>query len=491
MSALALDASAATRARDTTADDTAPLWSAAPWQPHGATAKERDASLFEFARALRAPSQVRSRRLDRELAHPTLPAGYTYFGQLVAHDVSHHEPPGRPPHASTAPIGAGSLVNRRREKLVLETLYGGGPGLERELYEHDDAARMRVVERRSPEKGRRFFDLARAADGRALVADHRQDQNAIVAQVHVALARAHNALVGALRELEPTVAPLEIHARARAWLVRCYRHVLVHDWLPRVLDERGRRDVEAALATARSGARLELPLFGGAAPFVSAEFAFAALRFGHALVREQYRMRPEGYLYDMTAASEEPDWLERGGPFLMLSRPLPPIFAVDWRAFVENEDVEPNRARRIGPRVAWALGNLPRTASEPPWRALLPYLTLRAGCARGLVSGASAARALGLAPLAGDDEPLWSYVLREAEVQCAGLTLGELGSAIVGQTLIGLALASDGALARAPDRIPPLGAHEDRFVLLDLLTLGDRDAPWISERVSAEPASPL
>lgn len=486
MSSLALDASSATRARDATSGCTAPLWSAAPWQPHGATAKERDESLHELARAMRAPSQVRSRRLDRELAHPTLPAGYSYFGQLVAHDVSHHELPGRAPNA---PPGAGALVNQRREKLVLETLYGGGPERDRELYEPDDAARMRVVERRSPEKGRRFFDLARGDDGRALVADHRQEQNAIVAQLHVALARAHNALVGALRVLDPKVEPLAVHTHARAWLVRCYQHVLVHDWLPRVLDESGRRDIGAALASARAGERPRLPLFGDCAPFVAAEFAFAALRFGHSLVREQYRMRPEGYLYDMTAASEEPGWLEQGGPFLMLSRPLPPIFAVDWRAFVENDDVEPNHARRIGPRVAWALGNLPRAASEPPWRALLPYMTLRASCSRGLVSGASAARALGLEPLDGADEPLWFYVLREAEVQCAGETLGELGSAIVGQTLIGLLLASDGELARAPDRVPPLGAREDRFVLLDLLTLGDRDVDWVAERMRSNQVS--
>lgn len=469
-------AGAATGARA----DYTPLFDADPWQPPGSTAAARHAALWELACALREPTQSASRRLDRELAHPRLAAGYSYLGQLVAHDVSHHDP--------QALLRPGSTPeNTRRRKLELETLYGAGPHQDRELYEPSDPACLRVEKRRSPIDGSVYHDVARDAEGRALVADVRQDQNVIVAQVHVAFARAHNAIVAALRRVEPDAEPFALHERARRVLVDAYHHVLVRHWMPHVLHPDVMRRIGARL-DAHDRGRAASPLFGDGPAFVSAEFAFAAFRFAHSMVREQYRMRPEGYLYDMTPATEEAGWQERAGPHLVLSRPLPAPFAVDWRAFLDNDRAEPNRSRRIGPRVTWSLGNLPRTVREPRERALLPYMTLHSGCAlpTPLVSGPSAARALGLPVIEGAHEPLWCYVLCEAQSQCRGEHLGLLGSTIVGETLAGLLLAkADAAITRRADFVPPLGAHEGKFELWDLLTLGDRDADWIAERLGA------
>lgn len=461
--------------------DYSPIWNLAPWQPPGATNASREDALWRIACEMREPTQIRSRRLDRELAHPRLAAGHSYFGQLVAHDVSRNDP------LPTLNGGAMGPTNLRRRKLALELLYDAGPRQAPHLYESADPALLRVESRRSPIDGSVYHDLARDDGGRPLVADPRQGQNVILAQMHVALARANNAFVGALRLREPRADALEVHARARRWLVTCYQHVLVRDWLPHVLHAEVLTRIEEGLATAHTGERHASPLFGGAPAHVSAEFAFAAFRFAHSMVREQYRMRPEGYLYDMTPATESADWLERGGPFLMHAGRLPAAFAVDWRAFVDNDDVEPNRSRRIGPRVTWSLGNLPRTALEPPRRSMLPYVTLRAGCLlpTQVVSGPTAARALGLSVVEGAPDPLWCYVLTEAERQCDGETLGELGSTIVGETFLGLLLAEhDGCdLIRRPRWVPPLGERDARFTLHDLLVLGDRSAAWIAERV--------
>ena len=67
----------------------------------------------------------------------------------------------------------------------------------------------------------------------------------------------------------------------------------------------------------------------------------------------------------------------------------------------------------------------------------------------GLPSGEAVARRLAVEPLTADETglralgwagetPLWYYVLKEAEVRADGNSLGELGSRIVCETVIGL-----------------------------------------------------
>ena len=63
--------------------------------------------------------------------HPTLPAGYTYLGQFIDHDLT----------LDLTPLGdgpGGVISNFRSPRLDLDSLYGLGPGGTPFLYRHDD-----------------------------------------------------------------------------------------------------------------------------------------------------------------------------------------------------------------------------------------------------------------------------------------------------------------------------------------------------------------
>ena len=122
-------------------------------------------------------------------------AGWPFFGQYVAHDLTADRSPLRA-HADLA-----ALRNMRSPRANLESLYGGGPGGSPYLYRRDDPAKLLEND----------GDLPRNQEGIALIGDPRNDVHAFMSQLQVAFIRAHNRLVDRLREdgaLEPRAAAL-------------------------------------------------------------------------------------------------------------------------------------------------------------------------------------------------------------------------------------------------------------------------------------------
>lgn len=122
----------------------------------------------------------------------------------------------------------------------------------------------------------------------------------------------------------------------------------------------------------------------------------------------------------------------------------------------------------------------------------LPQRTLLRQVTWGLPSGQAIAQVMGAPPLAPQDlselraygslgldeaTPLWYYILKEAELMCAGEHLGPVGGRIVGEVFIGL-LRSDQSsyLAAAPTWKPtlPSGVSGD-FRMSDLLSFAQVD----------------
>ena len=157
-------------------------------------------------------------------------AGWPFFGQLIAHDIT----------ADRSPIATGgvdplALRNARAPKLNLEMLYSDGPIGSPFLFDVADPAKFLL----DPDGG----DVPRNRQGVALIGDPRNDVHLFSLSLHVALLHAHNRIVDLLRA--DGVPEPELFGRARTTLTWHVQWIVVHDFLPRLV---GASLVEQVLA---------------------------------------------------------------------------------------------------------------------------------------------------------------------------------------------------------------------------------------------------
>lgn len=371
-------------------------------------------------------------------------AGWPFFGQYIAHDLTADRSPLRA-HANVE-----ALRNMRSPRANLEALYAGGPLGSPYLYQRADPAKLLENE----------GDLPRNQEGVALIGDPRNDVHAFVSQMQVAFIAAHNRLVDRLRE--DGVGEQSLFDEARRSLTWHYQWVIVTEFLPGLT---GGGLVDELLG---SGPRYYRP---GNGPFIPLEFADAAYRYGHSQVRQLYRIQEHGPLRPVF-----PDLIGFG-----------PIGErrVDWTLLFDLPDHPPaQRAKPIDGQLPRSLIELPQAITgaveEDAYRSLAAR-DLERGQGTGLPSGESVARLIGAEALRRDEvgiaafgwrgeTPLWLYILREAAVRQGGDRLGEVGSRIVAEVLIGIVSADpESYLSLAPSWTPTLPNHGERFGLRDLL----------------------
>ncbi|MEU4422208.1 peroxidase family protein [Actinoplanes sp. NPDC024001] len=375
-------------------------------------------------------------------------AGWPFFGQLIAHDITADRSP------ITGAVPTDALRNAREPKLNLEMLYSDGPIGSAFLYDVNDPAKFLL----SPDGA----DVPRNSQGVALIGDPRNDSHLFALSLHVALLRAHNRIVDLLREAG---APEdEVFDRARTTLTWHYQWVAVHDFLPRLV---GAPLVEQVL---NEGGRWFAP--EPHQGYIPLEFADAAFRYGHGQIRHTYRLVAGGPLVPLF-----PD-LVGFGPLPADRRlDLPQIFDVPGHPSAQ-------RAKRLDGRLPASLIGLPEPLTGPvaedAHRSLAVRDLLR-GESTGLPSGEAVAQLLDADPLTAeeldknwpDGTPLWFYILKEAEHRGAGDRLGPVGGRIVAEVLIGLLRADPASfLHREPHWQPTLPAAGLTYGLADLLMLG-------------------
>ena len=433
-----------------------------------------------------APYQAPPRLLDElarrmrehggDLDHPDLPAGYTYFGQLVNHDLSFD-----PVSSLRRRNDPAEVEDFRTPRFDLDMVYGGGPEDMPYLYAQDRRGRgelLLVGDSRAQFGGRYATrDLPRNAEGRALIGDPRNDENAILTQLHLAFLQFHNRVVGDLRDGDHAAHWSGAGGDLFKWAQRIvrwhYQWVVARDFLPRVLPA---GLIDGLLAHGRGrGARDRRPLAFDGAPFMPAEFAAGAFRFGHTLVRPSYQVNARTRNVRLFATS--PDPLDTGhlGGF----RPLPAGLVIDWSRFLDLDPAAPPQpARRLDTRLAAPLTRLPAGVGPPGTAGRsLAWLNLTRGNAMGLPSGQAVAAVLGAPPvppaalrLGGAPAPLWYYLLAEAATLGEGRRLGPAGATIVAETVAALLWADPGSFVHATPRWAPfLGPEPGRFTLADLM----------------------
>ena len=406
-------------------------------------------------------------------SNPRIPAGYTYLGQFVDHDLT-FDPTSRL-EKDNDPL---ALENFRTPRFDLDALYGSGPRDEPFLYESGTTfGGVKLLVGRSPaeKSGETIDDLPRNWQGRALIGDARNDEHLVISQLHLLFIRFHNTVVD-------VVAPgglkgPELLREAQRIVRWHYQWIVVHDFLRKVAGD----GMAWRVLSGGDGAPAVNRRFfhWDREPSIPVEFSGAAYRFGHSMVRANYEMNARVDL----PLFKHPNHPEHLGGF----RPLPPASVVDWSFFFAIPGrPRPQLSHKIDPLISARLFELPVGMGADGIRQL-PRLNLRRARALGLPAGPDVARAMGETPLTDAQLgiegvqadgvrqelsrgcPLWYYVLCEAQALADGKHLGPVGGTIVAEVLVGLLEADPSSYLRQwPSWTPHLGPGAD-FTMSDLV----------------------
>jgi hypothetical protein len=409
-----------------------------------------------------------------------IPAAYTYLGQLIAHDLTHDDPPAFPVRYRSAYLDFNSVFARDLELCAGASVReGGGFALGSTTANQQD-------------------DLPRTKCGETILHDKRNDQNLTLSQLVVLITKFYQFLAISSADA----------AEARLVARRHLQWIVLYDYLPRVIDPVVYRDV----IRSRSW-----PLLGEGAGLIPIEFAAASFRLGHAMVR---------YVY--------PHW-RRGGGGADLSdllhftghsaasrlgciegeARLPDDWTVGWPFLLPSEEnsTRTSLSAAIDENLALDMFNLPDTIGDCAMSAPTPAGTkngtfnlaehtlirgnrLRIDSAQALSSVAHArlkeagasplprrlpalrvaqTRSPGLSDFLMSDTaaslrhetPLWFYFLREADVHASGQHFGPLASRITMETIY-RAIWNDPDSILRTDFAPDFTDKDGKFGLKDL-----------------------
>jgi hypothetical protein len=427
--------------------------------------------------------------------NPNMTAGVTFFGQFLDHDITLD--PRSPLLERSDPK---KTTNFRTAAFDLDSVYGDGPQGSPQLYDLSSGEIKLKVEaiigsENVSRKGATRFDLPRDPNNMAILGDSRNDEHVVLAQLHTAFLRFHNAVVDHLRK-DPALANQsdeQIFKMAQRQVRWHYQWIILHEFLPLTI---GQERVDDILKKGPRFYQVDEGADGRRArrskdPLLPIEFSVAAYRFGHSQIRPSYRLNfgPTGgspffaFLFDDGQDPNDPDPLDlRGG------KRAPRRF-VDWQTFFNFGDGNFRPNKKIDGKLSSVVMLLPGSRGPAPGlpadgeQSLASRNLMRHGNF-GIPSGQAIARRMGVPALTPTQldmlkpfdmeksTPLWYYILKEAELMEDGLRLGPVGGRIVGEVFIGLLKADETSYLAAQPKWKPVlpSATRGNFRITDLLT---------------------
>ena len=396
------------------------------------------------------------------------PAGYNYTGQFLDHDITLDNRP----NDLLTPIAISALRNGRSPQLDLDSVYAGGPSISPQLYESDGLQFKLGATLYGAESDHGAKDLLRDSSGNAIIGDGRNDENQIVASLHSIFTRFHNKVVNDIRRRNPSLSSASAFSEAQTYVRNSYQWAILTDFLPKVA---GSDITNSVVSRSSAGWSTNLRFDNACNGSMPVEFAGAAYRFGHSLVRDDYEINEiHSDLPVFTTSYNASD-------SLVGFQPTPKDHAIDWKYFFNlRSRTSPQNVYQFDNSLVPALKKLPGPAAGSASTVLATRNILR-GQQIGLPSGQDVARAMGVTPLRDDQiligpalgssnrttqaitsvspsfagkAPLWTYILAEAAFENhnkqvangAILTnarrdperLGPVGGRIVAETFVGL-----------------------------------------------------
>jgi hypothetical protein len=345
-----------------------------PFNPKDLDQRARAESLMEkLAAVMRAetpPSQPPPRGFNTDI-----PSGYTYFLQLIAHDLVESSL-----FLSRNQSSAIGLSNVRSKPLQLETIFGGGPIQCPYAYEASasgfrDRLRLGGIRREGQRYDGQRDDLRDVARARAtelltqdsypeaLIADARNDSHAILSQIVVMFHHLQNKILESLEANERLrlrerqfVDPQRKFVATQAACALIYRNIIRHDILAKILHPKVRAGYEsgAVQVVDQPG---EFDRGRWSAPL---EFCFGFFRFGHAMIRGKYSFNPRRLIrdlqgFDLTFILQHTS--EKGANLM----PFEDVWTIDWEQFFGSDPATTNFSVRIGP---WSRPDLETAVQE-------------------------------------------------------------------------------------------------------------------------------
>ena len=405
------------------------------WRPQATDDAATIAAISTFAASRMAETASNS-----DADNTNLPAGYTYFGQFVDHDITFD-----PTSLSQRAKDPNKLHNFRTPRIDLDCLYGEGPDDEPFMYDKNRGGMFligQVGDSLEP-------DLPRNIQGTALIGDMRNDENVIVSQFQLSMLRLHNAIYGHLAGQDPNdlSARFQLDKRkfedAQRILRWFYQYVVWNDFVKRLVQQ----DIWASVLQIANGRVIHGARFyrWKKQPFIPVEFAVSAYRFGHSLIRPGYQVNLNTNV-GLGFGVERPIFASPGSgqPDLSGFRPLPEGHTLQWDWFFRMRSSRPpfpQPSRQIDPELSSSVANIPDGRGGAN---RLAFLNLIRSWRMEIPKGTAVAAAMGFTPHAiGDhhEDVLWHYILQEAKNLPGlqkGKKLGAVGSTIVAEVFGGL-----------------------------------------------------
>ena len=341
-----------------------------------------------------------------------IPAGYTFFGQLLSHDLSFN--------LDKLIINRNNLdyKNYRTPHFDLDFLYGSKDN--KYLY----SSNKFIINKK--------HDLNRNKDGIAIIPDSRNDENYILAQMHLLFQLFHNKLINKYKK--ENVENLFEYVKKEVTFY--YQWIIVNDFLPKLIDN----------SILDSIFKYGTKFFDSKKSHnsIPVEFTVAAFRYGHFTVRDEYLISKD---YKM----EQHD-------IHKFTKGKLPNLIIDWNNFFHvNDTFVPQPSKSIDSRISKSLQNMIhlKTPKDFPYcKNNLLLRNLLRSQQQCIASGQVIAKQMGLNPIPLellrkydknkaledndliDDTPLLLYILIESEIYKNGEQLTGVGGILVAEVIL-------------------------------------------------------